>query len=920
MVPQPMPPLRKEIRDETEDLVLTVNIDNLRKEDAPESDPGWTFVHTYPSETVRNLIRTLGTLIDKNLSSSFITKGGYGTGKSHLLLLIYHLLRKSSMESYLKWLKNWEGSFTSIDFELAKSISEKLPDAYSLAISTKGKGGRHRYLWEFILAEAGERGLTALEEIRKQTIPGRSPDWDAIIDAVRILAEDKFFLLILDELDEWIEELEEAQEANYFFIDKLAEAFGNKQIKGLLVCTLRDPKPELEAKFERAHPVPFYPGKSEDRDTIIRFRLFEELSKNEKNLVKNLSKKYVESYKRIYGIIESDPGFEKLPPFGEDYEILKSKIERMWPLHPSLVEIILVSYDQLKEEAKEGIRGPLFIFMDLLKKVKEAPVTAGQADYNTIYLHLTNEGLQTRISDDKRFFEGLDSTQRPKYWREILNTVYIYSLGFKRSKGATANELVHALVREPNIDANELAQNVADFINKSLYVISDGERIRVGLDIKIQTQVSRRARQIADQRKQIIRSLSTFLRSEIFKVEEYDERVPIFEEITINGGINELKGKKFRLIVALSREKEDKKTVDKIWKEIVSKIQPDYRNLQSIIIPPRSVDLTEDRDLIEILSMYLAGQEIKAYYEEIENAATEPEEKQRYRRYSSSAGDISLTNKSKLQEKLKDEDLWSLMRIYRKNNEYKLAPEDFRWTKNTTYRTIRDHYKEKYADSDVVKKETIEYLNKFKDDVKVKGVDLERHFNSTIGLPPIIEHDAIIPSLQQIAEEAKATVYVADKPYRGDVPPIRTLSDVDVTLKEPVSPPSREIEKDRKKKVEEEKEDVLGGWKSAESIEGNPLDILSRLTSLVERAQKGDVQITEATISYSKKDVSLSNIADGLPPRSSPSFDLSISISTADFDPEEVKRIVNTLSAVRRINCPTRAGNLRIEFQERETD
>ncbi|NIM46135.1 MAG: hypothetical protein GTO54_11005, partial [Nitrososphaeria archaeon] len=371
----------KEVLDEEEELVLTVNIDNLREEGAPERDPEWVFQHTFPSESVRTLIRTLSSVVDKRLSGCFLIKGGYGTGKSHLLLLIYHLLKKEGRKPAVEWLERWKAFFTGVDLQLAKSLVEGAPEIYPLVISTKGKGGRYKYLWEFVLKELGNEGEKALEAIRAQTVEGRSPDWDAITDAISGLANDRFFLLILDELDEWIEELEEAVEANYFFIDKLAEAFGSKKIDGLFICSLRQPSRELEAKFERAQPEYFYPGKSEDRSTIIRFRLFRESDEEDRKVIRELAKTYVESYKRIFDVIEVDPGFEKFPPLGEDMEALQERFSGMWPLHPRLVDAILVRYDQLKEEAKEGIRGPLFIFIDLLEKLEEVPITAGLADY-----------------------------------------------------------------------------------------------------------------------------------------------------------------------------------------------------------------------------------------------------------------------------------------------------------------------------------------------------------------------------------------------------------------------------------------------------------------------------------------------------------------------------------------------------------
>jgi len=340
-------------------FVYSVSIENVRKADFLEADSAWFFDNTYPSEDMRRLLHRYAEAAGQGRNLVAAVIGGYGTGKSHLLSLVYHAA--VNLPHSRTWLDQWASKFPLLGDLVLPDLAVQ-----PMVFSTKSQGGRHRFLWEAIFSEtvAGTAGAQALEVIQAQTEPGSSPDKETIQQALDSFGQGRYLLLLLDELDAWVGELEAAKTANTYFVEKLAEIFSQGMVTGALLLSLRGiDRPLLEA-VQRSGAELFRPGQAVDRTTIIRFRLFGEPDDEKRSQITGLAGQYVETYRRALNRFSQDETLRELHrDNGDDLRTYAERIVESYPFHPAMLWALLRKYDALYEGSKEGLRGPMFIWV-----------------------------------------------------------------------------------------------------------------------------------------------------------------------------------------------------------------------------------------------------------------------------------------------------------------------------------------------------------------------------------------------------------------------------------------------------------------------------------------------------------------------------------------------------------------------------
>jgi len=126
------------------EILGIINLYNVNRTDTFENSPKKVFENTFPSIILRNILQSISQKIQgKGTFGTYILSGGYGTGKSHLLLNLFHIFKNPEIGE--NWLKNNEIEFNP------------LKDAKIIAIHLLNKNVD--YLWTPIFEELGAEDL-----------------------------------------------------------------------------------------------------------------------------------------------------------------------------------------------------------------------------------------------------------------------------------------------------------------------------------------------------------------------------------------------------------------------------------------------------------------------------------------------------------------------------------------------------------------------------------------------------------------------------------------------------------------------------------------------------------------------------------------------------------------------------------------
>jgi hypothetical protein len=228
-----------------------------------EGNPHRVLRATYPSVALTGLLRRLQTSLrsdDADRKGNFIIGGGYGSGKSHLLLTLYHVL--AHPEQSRPWLAEHE-----IDFDPPQDAAVVLMPMTNL--TQPGSGAPVEYLWTPIFAALGYDGF-------RHT----GSNFPTVVDLRKAVAGRKVFLVI-DEIERWFMPIRDRHqaEANVSFLQNLTEFARNPDNSLFVFLTLLMLEPRIgnivgrdDAFFEDLTQAP-------DRRQVVLYRLVEEVTK-----------------------------------------------------------------------------------------------------------------------------------------------------------------------------------------------------------------------------------------------------------------------------------------------------------------------------------------------------------------------------------------------------------------------------------------------------------------------------------------------------------------------------------------------------------------------------------------------------------------------------------------------------------------
>jgi hypothetical protein len=312
------------------DIFGIVRLYNVTNPTKPEASADRILSITYPSHPLSQALRAVAErLSGKRAQGTFIFAGGYGTGKSHCLLTLYHML--SSPNVAKAWQDRW-------------SIKVELPEVKPIVLQLmEGEEGNPEFLWEPIFRRLGK--TSEFSQIRDY--PTISQLKNAIGKAPTVI--------ILDELESWYEAIADPvrKTRNLNFLQVLSEVSSDSDCKLIILASLYGRNEEILGRLGREQVFIQDLGASEDKAEVIRFRLFQSIDKAK-------AKRVVESYVKRYADLKGSLG-----AMVEPIEEYRSRMLKYYPLHPELLEVLFQSFSASRNY--QNTRGILYLLSSVLR-------------------------------------------------------------------------------------------------------------------------------------------------------------------------------------------------------------------------------------------------------------------------------------------------------------------------------------------------------------------------------------------------------------------------------------------------------------------------------------------------------------------------------------------------------------------------
>ena len=353
-------------------------------------------------------------------SGLFLFEGLKGSGKSHLLLLIYHLFNNPQLAR--GWLKE-------------NGLLSEIPED-TVVIINKFTDDPHDSIWIMIFEELGT-------EIKKSKTHPKLSEFKKALG-------DKKIILIFDELEQGIKVIADPalQAQNIAFLQMLSE-FSNRSRQVTLFASIYSTQQEPGSTLKSVPRCVVQFDNAKDQSHIILHRFFE----NYKQFNRTSILPVLESYIQLWN---------KHAPV--DQEELKARFKDTYPFSPSLMHIILK-----KIPARGGfqnVRGALAFLGNLVRltHISNDIITPGDVSLEDKATVIMLKDLDLSGDLINRAKENMEELM-PKVplARRLAPAVLLYTLtGVGADTGVSRDNLIRDIL-SPTTDINDIEQTLMGF-------------------------------------------------------------------------------------------------------------------------------------------------------------------------------------------------------------------------------------------------------------------------------------------------------------------------------------------------------------------------------------------------------------------------------------------------------------------------
>jgi hypothetical protein len=403
-----------------------------------ERDASQLFNLTYVTEDLQGMLRCLSRRFSHNgtagdSSGLILAEGVKGQGKSHDMILAYHLF--ASPEHARSWMEQRSFSWNPPSDTVV--LLEKFTDQYLPFDS----------LWDYV----GQKLNLSW-----------SRDHSPSLSEFRSALADRHLVLIFDELERGITNISDParRSQNLSFLQMISEE-ANRSNQVTLVAAIYDGAVEPGATLKRVPRLELRFRKAEDRAAIVRHRLFSNADSYDRKAAGNLIQSYLNTWRRM--------GVE----VNEEYV---ARLKSSFPFLPELIDLI---FERMGGgEAFQGTRGAL----GLLGAMLDASGAESRL-LTAAHCRLTDSACADRLQDLDP--AGTTITCASGNLRELKNQPYAEAIAsatlmaslvpMGRAKGVSKEELIrHAA--EPGCDPNQFEATLEAFRRYGSYFHREEER------------------------------------------------------------------------------------------------------------------------------------------------------------------------------------------------------------------------------------------------------------------------------------------------------------------------------------------------------------------------------------------------------------------------------------------------------------
>jgi hypothetical protein len=435
-----------------------VKLYNLDDPTKPESSARRILGMTYPTQALQQAMMAIEERIEgKRRQGTFVFAGDYGTGKSHSLLALYHLL--TSPDEGQRWLDKWNLSF-SFPAGVQAAVSHLLIEDPDFA-------------WEPIFTRLDRADLLA--EVRDHPTG----------DQIRQLVSDRPLVIILDELESWFGPIEEAsrRERNLNFLQNLTEMAEDPSLKLIVLASLYGRNQQLLGRMGRERMFLKDLGVEEDKARVVLFRLFEEIDQDE-------ARRTVDGYVETYVAVGDQVGIP-----ASTLDSFRTRMLAYYPLHPELMDVLFQVYGACKDY--QNTRGILYILSGVLRRCAGERDLLLPSDVDPSFNEVNDDLYQL---DPVLLSRAIDDIQRNKdemLAGDILSTILLRSF-VPEMAGADESQVFLGCLR-PGLNINELHRVLAKLEANAWYLWRSEDRYVIRAEENLPVSInSRAARQLQD--------------------------------------------------------------------------------------------------------------------------------------------------------------------------------------------------------------------------------------------------------------------------------------------------------------------------------------------------------------------------------------------------------------------------------------
>ena len=416
---------------------------------------------TYPTRALSQTLEAITErLSGKRPQGTFIFTGGYGTGKSHCLLTLYHLF--TTTQAARAWQERWR-------------IAVDLPEGATVIPLhlMEGEEGNPEFLWEPIFQ--GLAKADTLAQVR---------DFPTISQFKAAIGS-RPTIIIIDEMESWYGAIPDSarKERNLNFLQVLSEVGSDSDHNAILLVSLYGRNEEILGRLGRDQVFLQDLGASEDKAQVIRFRLFDRVDESK-------AKEVVEEYIRRYTGMRASLGGLVEPI--EDYQ---RRMVNYYPLHPELLDVLFESYSA--SQNYQNTRGILYLLSSVLRACHAERDILLPADVDLENEEIQNDLFQLQPRLLERCLADIRRTRDGKLAKGLLATILLRSFILAEPGANGAQVRLGALT--PDTDINEINRVLARLESRAWFLHRTNGRYVIRAEENLPVSINARAERLLSQ-------------------------------------------------------------------------------------------------------------------------------------------------------------------------------------------------------------------------------------------------------------------------------------------------------------------------------------------------------------------------------------------------------------------------------------